>query len=42
MTPPHNPFGPFEPAAALDEARRREWIAQIEDAPAASAPRWPG
>jgi hypothetical protein len=34
MTPPQFPVGPHEPVAAPDDARRREWIAQIEEAPA--------
>src|SRR5262245_26497757 len=34
MTPPQFPVGPYEPIAAPDDACRREWIAQIEEAPA--------
>jgi|SRR5713226_4729478 len=34
MTPPQYPIGPYEPVENPDDACRREWIAQIEQAPA--------
>lgn len=33
LTPPQFPVGAYEPVPAPDDAQRREWIAQIEDAP---------